>query len=77
MAQAFGLDVGELPDGWQPVEALVIVKCLIPDDSTSKQFPYRLSLRASDGLSMWEAAGMLRVNAADVDAQFVASLSDG
>ncbi|HLT60887.1 MAG TPA: hypothetical protein VK020_06815 [Microlunatus sp.] len=57
MAQVFGLPIDDLPDGWEPVEALVIVKCLRPEEDG---YPYGLTALATDGLSVWEAEGMLR-----------------
>jgi hypothetical protein len=55
MSDLFGLPVEDLPEGWQPVEVVAIVKCLRPDGTT---FPYGLCSRVTDGLSPWEAAGM-------------------
>jgi len=55
MADIFGLPVEDLPDGWQPVEAILIIKCLKPNGS---EFPYGLCARITDGMSTWEAAGM-------------------
>lgn len=77
MAEALGLDIGELPEGWQPVEVLVLAKCLVPEGTADGGFPYRMSARSSGGLSTWEAAGMARCFGADAEAQYVASLGEG
>lgn len=57
MAEVFGLEVVDLPEGWQPVEALVVVKCLKPE-SSDDECPYGLVARASHGLTTWEGEGM-------------------
>lgn len=53
-ATAFGqpLNVDHLPDGFVPLEAVVVVKGL---DSDGDNVVYRC---ATDGLSTWEALGM-------------------
>jgi hypothetical protein len=55
MAEVFGLPVDDLPDGWQPLEAIVIVKCIRPD---ATDMPYALCTRRTDGMTPWETAGM-------------------
>jgi hypothetical protein len=55
VAEVFGLQIGDLPEDWQPVEVLVVVKCLRPEGDA---FPYGLAARASQSLSNWEGEGM-------------------
>jgi len=54
----FGVEVDGLPEGWQPVEVLVIVKCLLPEGEGMGS--YALAQRYSDGLQPWDVAGLLR-----------------
>lgn len=49
----FDLESGSLPDGWTPLEAIAVVKCLDEDGGVA------LSTRSTDGLTTWEGAGML------------------
>lgn len=51
----FGLETpASLPDGWMPLEAISVVKCL--DDEGSVV----LYLAGTETLSTWEAMGMLQ-----------------
>lgn len=56
----FGLDSEALPDGWTPLEAVAVVKCLDSNGVTG------LALRTTEGLALWEAVGML-IAAADTE----------
>lgn len=76
MAEVFGLDVGDLPDGWQPVEALCIVSCVAFNDDEGGTAARKLSIRATEGLTVWEVIGMLEGYAADARQQFLATLLD-
>lgn len=49
----YGLETLELPDGYTPLEAVTIVKALDEEGQVS------LLIRHTDGLSGWEALGML------------------
>lgn len=51
--KAFGIDVESLPEGWQPLEVVCIVKCFDGDGDV------RLASRYSPGLNGWEALGMM------------------
>lgn len=42
-----------VPDGWTALEGVAVVKCL------DENGVLRLAVQASDGLTTWEAAGML------------------
>ncbi|GAA4082859.1 hypothetical protein [Actinomadura miaoliensis] len=64
MAELYGLQVEDLPEGWEPVEAVCVVKCLRPEDA---DFPYGLIAVATGGLSTWEAEGMLSWAARNAD----------
>lgn len=65
--------VEDLPDGWQPVDALIIMKCIVPPgelDQGGTTYPYRLAVRATEGLSSWEVVGMCRLVAAEGEYQY-------
>jgi hypothetical protein len=51
----YGLECGPLPDEWQAMEAISMVKCLVPEG----KFSYQWSLRATEGLHIVEAIGAL------------------
>jgi hypothetical protein len=51
----FGLDTyAELPEGWTPLEAVVVVKCL-DEGGEVKMFH-----TATESINSWEALGMAR-----------------
>jgi hypothetical protein len=77
MATVFGLDIGELPEGWQPVEAVCIVRCVAFGEEASGTAAQKLSMRATEGLTCWEVLGMLDGYAADARQQFVETLEEG
>lgn len=62
------IDMGddELPEGWVPEAALVVIKCIDMGDGKP-----RLSMRSSDNVSSWEAYGMLICYAEDIKKQFL------
>jgi hypothetical protein len=49
----YGLEAEEMPDGWTPLEAVAILKCL---DETGD---VALLLRSTEALRVWDAVGML------------------
>jgi hypothetical protein len=57
MACVFGLEVGDLDQGVTPIEVVVSLKGLSPDGDVV------LYERMSEGLSRWEAIGMLMTHA--------------
>ena len=60
MAQVFGVELkADLDPGFgTPVDVLVIVKCLKPEqDMQPGEYPYQLAVRSSR-ISTWEAYGM-------------------
>ena len=69
-----GLTVRPLPEGWTPLEAVAVVKCLDQDGRTA------LVVRATDGLCTWDRIGMLRAavvtNEADLAAEFIQEEGD-
>jgi hypothetical protein len=71
----YGLEIKEdLPEGWQPVDVAVIIKCLVPPESVDAEgtdFPYRMTFRCSEGLSVWEVAGMAGCIEADAKSRYV------
>lgn len=71
-ATVFGLDLEEqLPDGWQPLEVIAIVKCLDGDGVV------RLCSRYSTSLNGWEALGMLDLECSAQRALLVADFDTG
>lgn len=71
------LEVEDLPEGWRPVNALVITECIdLTDPSEDVPGAKRLSTRSTDDLDVWTAIGMLEAVAADLKAQYVASIVD-
>lgn len=71
----YGLDTGDLPEAWRPLNAIAIVECLDLDDN-SPDLPgaKRLCVRSTDDLDAWTAIGMLEAVAADLKSQYVAGL---
>ena len=57
MAEAFGLEIGDLPDGWQAIEVIAVVKCVALDDDAGMTH----SIRATPTLDMIEGVGLLEV----------------
>lgn len=57
MTSVFGLEVGDLDEGVTPIEVVVSLKGL---DENGRVILYE---RKSDGLSGWEAVGMLMTHA--------------
>lgn len=53
MATAFKVAVPPLPDGYEPVEVVAVVKCLDGEGHP------KVVVRTSDGVSVWEAACLL------------------
>lgn len=52
MASVFGLDVEAVPDGYIPLDAIVLVKALDNDGDET------LLIRSTDGLRVWERMGI-------------------
>lgn len=67
MAQAYGLELPDIPAGCTPLELVVVVKALDSNGSVV------LCERISDGLSRWEALGMLTTMADTVRTALVRS----
>lgn len=59
MAQLLNIDMPDLPEGYVPVEAVAVIKCL--DD----QGNLTIAVRTSSGVMAWEAVGML-ISASDM-----------
>jgi hypothetical protein len=74
MATVLGLEVPDLPDGWQPVEAVTVIKCLVPPEADDGGYPYRMVLRVTSGLGVAEVAGMAGCAEAEAKHQFVTGL---
>lgn len=52
--QIYGLTAKDLPEGWTPLEATCIIKCLTESGGVA------LATRSTDGLYTWDRIGMLR-----------------
>lgn len=48
---------GELPENWTPIDSVAMVKCLDIDGEPA------LCIRTSDGVTPWEALGMMEAGA--------------
>lgn len=53
MSEVYGLEAPDLPEGWMPLEACIVVKALDENGIV------RLAMRYTPGLSVWEALGMI------------------
>lgn len=55
-----GMSIKPLPDGWRPLNTIMVIECLKMDveDIGADSFPYGLVCRATEGLSLWSAEGM-------------------
>lgn len=74
----YGLQFGDLPEGWTPLRALIIIECIdLTDESPDEAGRKRLSIRHSDDLDAWTAVGLVECAAADLKKQFVATLEEG
>lgn len=51
----FGLEIAELPQGWTPLEAIVIVTCLNEEGETTAV------IRSTEGMMPWEMLGLVEV----------------
>ena len=49
----YGLDAADLPDGYTPLEAFTIVKCLDDEGRVT------VVQRATDGVHVWDSIGWL------------------
>lgn len=67
-AEIFGLSFDELPDDWQAIDAVMLVKAIKPDGT---EFPYRIALRVTEGLTTWEMIGMIECLRQDAIAQYM------
>ena len=54
MALAYGLDIADLPDGWTPLEAVIILRCMDEDGED------REVLRSTD-MRDCDVVGLLRI----------------
>lgn len=56
-----GMMVSELPEGWQPLNVIMVIECLKlhEEQIAPGRFPYGLVCRATEGLSLWNAEGMV------------------
>jgi hypothetical protein len=76
MAELFGHEVGDLPEGWLATGVLVLVKCYAPD-APEDDLPIRISIRGSDNLSTIDALGMVYAGRLDIEEQYKESMGDG
>ena len=53
MSDVYGLEAEPMPEGWTPLEAFTVLKCLDEDGDVA------LLTRSTDGVRSWDAVGML------------------
>ena len=71
-----GMEVGDLPDGWRPVNVVLAVECVDTNDNDTGASSMRLCTRANEELTSWAAIGILRAMEADLTSQYVGTLRD-
>jgi hypothetical protein len=64
MPDIFGLQVDDLPTGQLPIKVLVIIETIQMEDAGDTR---KLNIRASDGVTTWDAIGL--TTAAKIDAE--------
>lgn len=69
MADLFGMEVPDLPEGWTPLRACAVLECLVLDGE-SEESVRRLCLRAPEGTLTWDLLGMLNAMLLDVEQQY-------
>lgn len=74
MADLFGMHVGDLPPGWQPIRALAVIECVVLDDADDTGTMRKLALRAPEGTLTWDMLGMLQAMLLDVEQQYLAQM---
>jgi hypothetical protein len=63
----YGLPAGPLPEGWQAMEAITMVKCLVPDGTLA----YQWVMRSTGNLHIIEGIGALTGALADLKNDYV------
>lgn len=53
MSTIYSLDLEPMPEGWTPLEAFAVIKCLDEDGEVA------LLTRSTEGIRSWDAVGML------------------
>ena len=77
MTEVLGMKIDDLPEGWMPVNAIVVIECVdLNDDAPDSPGIKRLSTRHTSELDMWTALGMLTAAAADLKQQYIESTED-
>ena len=76
MAELYGHDIGDLPEGWMATGILVLVKCFAPD-TQEDDIPIRISIRGTDNLSTIDALGMIHAARVDIEEQYKERMGDG
>lgn len=64
-AEVLGLPLIALPQGWTPVDAVVVAKCIDPDGRM------QLTVRYTDGLALWDVLGLLASATCTTEADMV------
>ena len=73
-----GLDVDDIPEGWQAIRCLVIVECVdFSDPDVTLSESKRVVIRTTDDLDSWTAIGLLRVAEADFLRDVLDDLTEG
>lgn len=70
------MELGELPEGWTPTDALAVIKSVVWDGQENGPGSIRYSTRVTGSLNICEAIGMLRAAEADLLEQYKSSLGE-
>lgn len=70
MAELFGIELPDLDEGWTGLEAIAAIK------SIDEEGRPRIQLMVSEGLTIWEAVGIMRCLEHDLTEHFSVSLED-
>lgn len=56
-----GMHVKPIPDNWQPLNVIMVIECLKMgvEEIIPGRYPYGLVCRATEGLALWTAEGMV------------------
>lgn len=62
MSTVYGLEIPDLPEDHEPLEALVVVRCRVPaDQGFHPDRPETLWVSASPNMTPWDAVGLATV----------------
>lgn len=76
MAELYGQEVGDLPEGWIATGLLVLVKAYNPN-CDENEIPVRLSIRGTLDLPIIDALGMIHAAKLDISKSYLDTMGDG